>query len=569
MKSVQRPSYQIYPLARRLRLNSRISESPRPRYFTHNRRCLLVTSPGIPRPQLPFLHTPSQRITQQSQSARYLSTEAKEQFKQHVKLGVRWSIYGWAMFACLLVVQFGIEHEVMERKYPSPSEWSFWSRIHFRNARAEEDPENVPNRIIDWARASAAYERVLKALENFDGQGKGLAEQETGGILVKGVGEMGFDASAMSKNWRTGYWEVLMGCGRCAQHLDGWVKDTTRGIAFPAEHMIGPSNPNPRPVGPNSYPAPLEENCVQAFYAPEKFYMKIITTKGFTTSQRMQAALAYADWLDFKGLSGSAEETYRWAIDIATSAVPSSESIIDCKTGILQASAPMVTQNILQAATSLATHFAQHTNISSALAIYLSVLRARRSSPHSTESHQSQSPPIGNLDTVLSILRTPKYPSIPSSGDEPFVRDRTSLCEDAILMTYIGEVLFTSSPSERETGIRWTRDAVTLAEEVAHDSSMDMVARKRCSDCANVGLTNWISMIRAVNREEKHRSLLPTKSSWTSWIGLGPGGPSLSPDWDEEERKVESKLGAYRERALQSQYGAGIFLGPGFGNGLR
>jgi hypothetical protein len=116
----------------------------------------------------------------------------------------------------------------------------------------------------------------LKRLETVDGEG--VEEQGEGGILVAGVGKTGFDISNKPEPWRRGYHECLMGAARAAEHLDSWVRDKTRNVAFPANTVIGPSNPNARPIPPGAISAPREEDCEPAFDAPEVYYMRIITT---------------------------------------------------------------------------------------------------------------------------------------------------------------------------------------------------------------------------------------------------------------------------------------------------
>ena len=143
------------------------------------------------------------------------------------------------------------------------------------------------------------------------------------------VGKTVFDVSAKSEAWKEGYYGCLMGGARAAENLEGWVRDTTRNIAFPGEMMIGPSNPRPKPVPYGAYSAPFEENCVEAFESPETFYRKILETKGFNTRQRLDTAIAYADWLDFKGLPVKAKAIYDFALNEAVAALPPGVDLID------------------------------------------------------------------------------------------------------------------------------------------------------------------------------------------------------------------------------------------------
>ena len=142
---------------------------------------------------------------------------------------------------------------------------------------------------------------MLQRLEDPSIEGAGLTQQIEGGIYIPGAGEAGYDISAKTEPWRRGYYETLMGCAKAAEHLEGKVLDTTRGKIFSPRCMIGPSNPEPVPLPPWGPGPPLEENCVPAFESPQTFYSKILTTKGFTSKQQVQAAIAYGEWLDFGG----------------------------------------------------------------------------------------------------------------------------------------------------------------------------------------------------------------------------------------------------------------------------
>jgi len=492
-------------------------------------------------------------INFQFQLSRLLTTERKKYIKEQVWLASKWTAYGWAGIALLFVIGFGIREERLERKFPSPREWTWKSRTTWRSAKGQELAGASEEGMTDWAIAGGNYRHLIGRLEDPSKDGVGLKEIDEGGILVAGVGKTGLDISGKSEPWRRGYYEALMGAARAAEHLDGWLSDNTRGISFPSEVVIGPSNPRPKPVPVGASSAPLEENCSPAFEAPETFYMKILTTAGFSTRQRLDAALAYADWLDFKGLPESAEEMYDWGLDIAMGSLPTGvDNVVDTKTGVINVDkASSVTSNILLATTSLAIHHARNANLSTALPILLSVLRARRSLPDSpppilrfsTTGEDDVQPSL--FSTITSLLRslivTPPYPPEPPSGNESPKRDAKEICEEAGIMANVGEILFASSPSSRDDGLGWTREAVDTAETTFADPNTDLEGRKRCQECLDVGMDNWRKMVgKLVVAENKERQANRGKSGWfgmgTKDNGEGEGR------WMQEERVVEERM---------------------------
>ncbi|KAG4220324.1 hypothetical protein PC116_g31197, partial [Phytophthora cactorum] len=167
-------------------------------------------------------------------------------------------------------------------------------------------------------------------------------------------------------------------CAKTAEQLDDQVVDTTRHLVFPANQVIGPSNPNPKPISPGSPSAPREEDCDRAFETPDTFYKKILATQGFTSKQKLDAALEYASWLDFKGLHDASELTYELALELATDSSPPP---YDTKSYVLQDLSRLPSANILNTLTAIATHKARTGDVSAALPILISVLRARRSLP--------------------------------------------------------------------------------------------------------------------------------------------------------------------------------------------
>lgn len=371
---------------------------------------------------------------------------------------------------------------------------------------------------MDWARVGSSLRNCLTRLEDMSKDGKGLIDPADGEeILIPDVGKAGFDISAKSYEWRTGYFEVIMGCATAAEHLDGMIVDKTRGMVVPKDVMIGPSNPDPRPAPSYMGPAPREENCEEPFEKPETFYMRILTGQGFTTKQRMDAAFGYANWLEYKGLNDSATEMYRWSVDIAKGAlaVPA-EAIIDDKTAVINADGSKeVTSNLLRATTNLAIHHARTGDLSSALPILLSVLRARREaavSPfppgqtsHADSSQGSQTDIGAATSFVRKLFTGPKFPPPPMSGDNPIIRSSEKpTCDESELMLYIGEILFATAPESKD-GVAWTRQGVTIAEANLTPKSRnrdDADDANKCRQCLLAGVENWETMLRRLSSSQ-------------------------------------------------------------------
>lgn len=507
---------------------------PRPRLFTQNSQLLLI-SPQSPRPQLPFLHAPSgarplrPRSRNIFQLSRLLTAERKLYLKTQFILAGRIILYGSTLWILGQIILFGIQNEILERKHPTPHEWSLWSRIKMRIASGGEDLSASGSGHVDYAYTGQTYLLVLARLEepSVDGAGLEPVLKDDGDIYVAGVGKGGLNISSKSEPWRRGYHACLMGAARAAEHLDSWVKDTTSGIIFPSNVVIGPSNPRPRRMPFDGLEPPLEKNCVQAYGSPESFYTKILTTQGFSTRQRLDAALAYADWLDFKGLPESAEAMYDWGLDIAMGALPiEAHNTVEMKSGIISSDANYISSNLLLATTSLAIHHARNKNFAAAFPIFLSILRATRQLPP---------PPDKSLRTpfeekslgdggLWSWLKTPPYPEAPLTGDEPQLRTPLTVCEEAGIMAHIGEIVFASASSASnpastsskttnkialqqslDAGINWTRDAVDIAESTLGSARQDREALKKCSECISVGLGNWEKMVARMIRNAAPR----------------------------------------------------------------
>ena len=549
------------------------------RFFTQDSQLLLVNAPNL-RPQLPFLHPVTGRRVGQSISqtllrtrlARLLTTERKLFIKDQAILVGKYTVMIYVALGLINVIGFGIRSELSDRLYPNPSEWSFWTKVYWREVKQSEEPQEKTGE-SDWTAVGDLYLKILQRLEDptIDGTSLQPLLKEDGDVYVDGIGKVGLDISAMSEPWRRGYHQCLMGMAGAAEKREGWVKDITRGIAFPAEHVIGPSNPNPIPIEPGLPAAPLQQNCEPLFDSPATFYMKILTTNGFTSRQRLDAALAYADWLDFKGLPSTAEDMYDWGLDIAMGGLPQYvHDVVDIKTGIINAKADYISSNLFLATTALASHHARKGNIAAALPIFLSVLRARRQMAVSTvpTSKMNVDARTSMFDYVKSILAPPAYPPPPPTGDEKSDRTTMTRCEEAAVMSNIGEIIFASSKTKgvdgaptspihikskiQETGLGWTRKSVELAESTLSSVEKDDDnARTHCTECLAMGVENWSTMVATLLKDEKAAGK-SSKGKATTWFW------QVTPDvdtsrWEREAQVVDDRLKRIRMMQLRQE----------------
>ncbi|KAI0425281.1 hypothetical protein F5Y09DRAFT_322119 [Xylaria sp. FL1042] len=521
------------------------------------------------RPQLPFLSTPLSR----NQQFRYLTTERKRWLVYELYLGFKYTVYVWAIVGFSVIAYWSVQQEWLERKYPTPHEWGFITRLRFRIAKW--GPDRTDWIETDWVVIGEYAKNVIERLEDRKGEGAGLQDLTEGGIWIEGIGNSGYDITAKSEPWRRGYYEALMLAAKAAEQLDDHVVDTTRHLVYPASTVIGPSNPNPKPIPFGAEKAPLEENCERAYDEPETFYMRILTTRGFSSRQKMDAALAYASWLDFKEVPEAAIRMYDWALSLASENIPQTELPYDRSSYVLRANAPAPSTNILDALTALAAHKARNEDISTALPILLSILRARRSLPEpdaktttsTTPSYKAEKPSdspwtASNIMTMIKrIAAPPAYPPPPPNGESPPVRDAKERCEEAGLNLYIGEIIYAAGKS-REDGLAWTREAVDLAEEQLHalgPSSPDVAAKQTCKECLDSGLQNWAKMAARLAREEREKeesrrnnntassssSSSPSASAGTwfgSFWGDGKRGKEMAGRWAAEELVVKERM---------------------------
>lgn len=500
------------------------------RPFTHRTR-LQISSPSG-RPQLQFLSPqplsrpiPPLSIHLRKHFGRLVSTTSREHYKKRFGSTVKTTLTLSAVFFLFSIIKLGIYQEDIEHKWPSPPEWSWKSRWCLRSAQALQHPEYTNRLLTDWPMVAGYLKELIERLENVEGEGAGIFEQGDGGFLVEGVGLTGLDISAKSEPWRRGYFQALLGAAKAAENLEGWLTDKKQRVSAPAEHVIGPSNPRPKPMPAAANYVIHEEDCEVASPPPEKFYMKILTTNGFDTNQKVEAALAYADWLDYKGLGMTAGDMYIWALDIAAGGIPGdADTLVDLKTGILKNTSPSPpSENLMRVSTALAVHNARQGDLPTALSLFTSVLKAWRSLPLVQDSQSMAPPPQGfnPLAPAFKLFATlfipAEYPPASPTGNDPPTRTTGSACHEAALMTYIGEILYASS--SREHGLAWTRDSVEMAESTLATlhNSPDLASRGRCAQCLKVGLENWRTMVSALvesAREEQVESLASAKKAW-------------------------------------------------------
>ncbi|POS71471.1 hypothetical protein DHEL01_v210131 [Diaporthe helianthi] len=513
------------------------------RTFTHNSSGLSNS-----RPQLPFLSIPSRF---QRQQWRYLTTERKIWLRREAILSIKYSAYFWAIMACVASAAFAVQQEFLERQFPTPHEWSFRTRMLKRGAEAEK---NRPDVVMEnWALVNQMMKDVISRLEDPNGDGKGL--KDLGPQSPAGTK----DISDMPEPWRRGYYEALLTYARASEHVEGWVLDKTRKTVFPPDVVKGPSNPFPRPIPPGAKSAPREEDCVPAgFASPDECYLKLLSTEGFTSKQRMDAALAYANWLEYKGVLGPAAIMYEDAVNLAVEEIytPGAQPIIDPKTAVLSEKAERKpSKNLLTSLTALATFKARHDDPSSALPILVSILKARRalsSEPqHKSPDEQlfaiyDRSKKDGPLQTVLNLFKPPPYPPPPADGTSPPIRNSKELCEEAGLDLHIGEIMFVLKDSAREDGLAWTREGVDLAEEELHkvlqEDKDNREAKKTCRECLASGLDNWAAMVSRMVQEEGAAKAKGQTKSTAGWFGMWSGGKVTEGGrWAAEEKVVTER----------------------------
>jgi hypothetical protein len=505
------------------------------------------------RPQLPFLSVPTTRAGR----VRYLTTERKAQLKYEIKTGIKYTGYIWIAGASLLAAWFAIVQERLERRYPTPHEWSYRTRMDLRGGNCARY-EPAPGKITNWLQVAWWFETTVNRLHDPNIDGKDVKDAPHD--CPPGTK----DVTAKSEEWRRGYYEAMMGYAKAAEYMDGWVLDKTRNIVFPPGTMIGPSNPYPKPLPPGFKGAPREEDCELRFDSPDTIYLRILSTPGFTNRQKIEAGLAYASWLDYKGITGPASIVFEDAVHLAASErqeLPAEP--LDPKTWVLNEAAGPPSENLLTSLTAYATFRARQGDVNAALPILVSILKARRSLPSPTSSPTEPSSLTTSLASqpteskggawalISKLFTPPPYPSPPPDGTSPPRRDAQDLCQEAALSLHIGEIMYTSSPAGREEGLGWTREAVDVAEEQLHQLPQtvyqDSPARAACRECLATGLGNWSAMVAKLAKEERAKAAAGEAEGRKSkgWFGSlwGEGAAKVEEvdRWAAEQKVIEER----------------------------
>ncbi|KAJ3494087.1 hypothetical protein NLG97_g4303 [Lecanicillium saksenae] len=452
------------------------------------------------------------------------------------------------MLAAGLVIFFFVQEEILERDHPTPHEWTYMTRKFLRDAKELEDPRDGN---IQWANSLGRVRNALMRLSDPKKDGAGLIplSEVTDPELEDPTEFVPYDITAKSEEWRRGYFEAMMTAAKTAEHVDGWVLDVTRNMVSPAKFMIGPSNPDPVPIPPGAAHAPLEENCVNAFPSADRWYMKILATRGFTERQRLEAALEYASFMEFKGQSEAARSLQELALGEATKALDATKLPYDSKTFILKDKVSSPSLNLIEVLTSMANSKARSGDIAGALPMYISLLKARRGlsdeRPAEVRSSRPKSVPV--YQTVIDFFRPPAYPAPPPDGTQAPWRSAEERCQEASLQIYIGEILY--STSSKNDGLSWTRDGVDLAEEQLRSLGLgpgSKDTKKVCRECLGTGLDNWHTMVSrlAVAEKAKEEQNAAAKPGMFFFWG---GAKEPEGRWAAEEAVVQERVRRTKE----------------------
>jgi hypothetical protein len=445
-----------------------------------------------------------------------------------------------------LTILFAVNEEVVERDFPTPHEWHYLTRKFLRDANNFRDPKNGE---VNWARTLELSRGVVIRLEDPKTGGQDVVKlSEIIDPLLEVPGEfIACDISEKSEEWRRGYFEAIMLAAKAAEHVDGWQRDVTRNIVTPPEFVIGPSNPHPTPIPAGNPSAPREEDCETAYPSADNWYTKILATKGLTPRQKVEASLEYASFMEFKSNPEGAEALYKLALAEATSGADPKKLPYDPKSLILKDRPEPPSMNVLDALTAMANHKARKGDISSALPIYLSILKARRSlsnDPPRTPSSRSKREPIHQQ--ILKFFAPPDYPPPPPDGTLPPWRSTLERCQEAALNLYIGEILYATG--SRDEGLAWTRDGVDLTEEQLRSPKIkqdNRDAKSMCRNCLSTGLGNWSLMISRLAQEEKEKKATGSQASMFSfWSGSSQETESR---WEAEEVVIQDRVKRTRE----------------------
>ncbi|KAL7962334.1 hypothetical protein V8C34DRAFT_269998 [Trichoderma compactum] len=521
-------------VSRRILLHPAASRPRCLRSFANQSR---LTTTNRSRPILPFLSIPRSSPN----SVRRFTSERQKWWKHEARLVVRYTLTLWGAAICVLTIFFAVNEEIVEREFPTPHEWHYLTRKFLRDANSFKDPKNGE---INWARALELSRGVVIRLEDVKTGGQDvIGLSDVVDPLLEVPGEfIACDISAKSEEWRRGYFEAIMLAAKAAEHVDGWQRDITRNIVTPPEFVIGPSNPRPTPILPGNPSAPREEDCETAYPSADNWYTKILATRGLTSRQKMEACLEYASFMEFKGNSEGAESLYKLALAEATSGVDPKKLPYDPRTLTLKERGGPPSMNVLDALTATANHLARKGDMSSALPVYLSILKARRSLSNDPPRTPSSKPKVESFtQQIVKFFAPPDYPPPPHDGTQPPWRSTLERCQEAALNLYIGEILYATG--SRDEGLAWTRDGVDLAEEQLRDSKLPQDARETkstCRNCLSTGLGNWSIMVSRLAKEEKEKKATgPQTSMFSFWSG---SSQVTEGRWEAEEVVIQDRV---------------------------
>ncbi|RCI12652.1 hypothetical protein L249_0786 [Ophiocordyceps polyrhachis-furcata BCC 54312] len=519
----------LRPLARRL---GPTKASP---FFC---RCSSIHSSAIQRkrPALPFLSAPTTAPTTSPSTGRRFTSAQKQWFKHEMKLAFRYTTTFCGCVLAALGINYAINQEAIEREFPTPPEWSFLTRKRLRDAHHEDRPR--------LAKAYLSARAAIARLEKSESSSQNLVKlADPPDPKVEYPEEfIPYDISANSEDWRRGYFEALMFSAKAGQVLEGHLLDVTRDFIFPPEYVIGPSNPRPKPIPPGAPSAPLERNCRLAYPPFEHHYIKMLATEGFSPRQRVDAALEFAAAVQSKGKLDAAEALYTLALKEATRNIEPAHLPYDTKTLILKDGGEPPSANILEALTAMANFKARTGQLSSALPMYVSLLKARRClSDTPPPPAISNSPPPSTMQRMLDYFKPPPYPKSPGDGTEPPWRNSLGRCQEAALHLYIGEILYATS--SRVDGLAWTRDAVDLSEEQLRAGEVDKETKQRCRECLATGLNNWSAMVAQLAQAEKAKKKTGVKRIIPFW----QKAEETESRWGSEQAVVVDRVKRTRE----------------------
>lgn len=505
------------------------------------------------RPTLSFLSTPSSAVAKRAAPVRtYVSERTKKWLRHEARLLVRYAAISWVGLFCVFVIVYFVNEERLERAFPTPHEWDWRHRKQLRDAHKWTDPEQRP--VINWAKSFELARNLCLLFEDVQKEGgkiPRLSEREEPDAEVSWE-FIPHDISGMSEEWRRGYFETMMLTAKGAEYLDGWMRDVHRNCVCAAEYVIGPSNPRPKPIPPGAPKAPREEDCQLAFPPADRYYVKILATQGLSPRQRMEAAFEYANFIEWKKRPEDAKALYNLALAEATTGLDTSNLPYDTRTFVLKEGAAPLSLNVFDAITAIANYKARTGDVNSALPIYISLLKARRSLPDSPPKgyYLSQRPQRKEpfYRQAINIFYPPDYPAPPPDGTRTPWRNAEERCQEASLNLYIGEILYATN--SRDDGLAWTRDGVDSAEEQlrALPQNPDATTRavkavqQTCRECLKTGLENWSVMVARLAKEEKaKREKAAVPSSIPFWSSKQPVVGEEG-RWEAEDAVVNERI---------------------------